>query len=59
MHAVGNSFGHPLAAEYVTVAAGREHLGSVSNSLFVIAVMLLLGAALNRWRRTKSLAPGP
>jgi membrane protease YdiL (CAAX protease family) len=50
MHAVGNSFGHSLSAEYVTVAAGKEYLGSISNGLFVIVFFILLGVAINRWR---------
>jgi len=54
MHCVGNSFGHPLTAEYVTFAAGKEYLGSVSNGLFVIAFMVISGAAINRWRLKKS-----
>jgi membrane protease YdiL (CAAX protease family) len=50
LHAVGNSFGHPLAAEYVTFAAGTEYLGSISNGLFMIAFVVILGVAINRWR---------
>jgi membrane protease YdiL (CAAX protease family) len=50
MHAVMNSFGHPLAAEYVTFAAGTEYLGSISTGLFFVALLALLGAAINRWR---------
>lgn len=54
MHCVGNSFGHPLTAEYVTFVAGKAYLGSVSNGLFVIAFMVILGVAINRWRLKKS-----
>ena len=54
MHAISNSFGHPLGAEYVTVAAGKEYLGSVSTGLFVIAFAILLGVAINRWRLKQS-----
>jgi membrane protease YdiL (CAAX protease family) len=54
MHGVGNSFGHPLVAEYVTTPAGKEYLGSISNGLFVIALVGLLGVAINRWRLKKS-----
>jgi cytochrome bd-type quinol oxidase subunit 1 len=50
MHCVGNSFGHPLVAEYVTFATGKAYLGSVGNGLFVIAFFVLLGVAINRWR---------
>ncbi|MEW6401632.1 MAG: CPBP family intramembrane glutamic endopeptidase [Chloroflexota bacterium] len=50
MHAVANSFGHPLAAEYVTYAAGTDYLGSISNGLIVIALVGFLGIAINRWR---------
>lgn len=53
MHAVGNAFGHPLAAEFVTVAEGKEYLGSVGNGLFVIAFMILLGIAIHQWRISK------
>jgi membrane protease YdiL (CAAX protease family) len=54
MHAMGNAFGHPLAADSVTVAAGQEYLGSVGNGLFVIAFMILLGVAINRWQLKRS-----
>jgi membrane protease YdiL (CAAX protease family) len=54
MHAVGNSFGHPLAAEYVTVTEGKAFLGSVGTGLFMVAFMLLLGVAINRWRTRKA-----
>ncbi|MBZ0304114.1 MAG: CPBP family intramembrane metalloprotease [Anaerolineae bacterium] len=50
MHAIGNAFGHPLAAEYVTVVEGKEYLGSVGNGLFLLAFMILLSIAINRWR---------
>src|SRR5215207_8686597 len=50
MHAVGNSFGHPLVAEYVTLAPGKEYLGSISNGLFMIAFFGVLGVVINRWR---------
>ena len=52
MHAVGNSFGHPLSADYVTVTAGQEYLGNISNGLFMIALTGLLGAAIH-WQRTR------
>jgi membrane protease YdiL (CAAX protease family) len=50
MHAVSNSFGHPLAAEYVTVAAGKEYLASVSTGLIMIVLTFLLAVGINRWR---------
>jgi membrane protease YdiL (CAAX protease family) len=53
MHAVGNAFGHPLAAEFIKIAPGKEYLGSVGNSLFFIALMLILGVAINRWRQKR------
>lgn len=56
LHAVGNSFGHPFVAEYVTCAAGREALVSVSNGLFMVAVFILLGTAINRWRWKESMS---
>lgn len=54
MHAVINSFGHPLSAEYVTFTAGTEYLGSISNGLIFIAFVLFLGVAIHRWRPEKS-----
>jgi membrane protease YdiL (CAAX protease family) len=51
MHAAGNSFGHPLSADFVTIAAGREYLGNISNGLFLIALAALLGIVINRWRQ--------
>src|SRR5215211_348785 len=50
LHAVGNSFGHPFVAEYVTFTPGREYLGSISNGLFMIAFFGVLGVVINRWR---------
>ena len=51
MHCVSNSFGHPLAAEYVTIATGKEYLASIGfDGVFMIAFFGLLGIALNRWR---------
>ncbi len=57
MHCIGNSFGHPLVAEYVTVAVGKQYLGSVSNGLILIALVGLLGIAINRWRQNKAAYP--
>ena len=54
MHAVANSFGHPLAAEYVTVTAGMEYLGSISTGLILIVFVGLLGVTINRWRLRQS-----
>lgn len=59
MHAVGNSFGHPLAAEYVTFTAGTEYFGSISNGLIFIAFVVLLGVVINRWRLKKTSLPKP
>jgi membrane protease YdiL (CAAX protease family) len=50
MHAVGNSFGHPFVAEYVTYRAGWEYLASISNGLLMIAFVVVLGIAIHRWR---------
>ncbi|MBZ0285776.1 MAG: hypothetical protein K8L97_33915, partial [Anaerolineae bacterium] len=58
MHAAGNAFGHPLAAEYVEIATGKEYLGSVGNGLFAIAFMFLIGGAINRWRRQQASLSG-
>jgi len=58
MHTSANSFGHTLSAEYVTVAAGMDYLGSISTGLFFIALVLLLGVTINRWRLRQS-TPSP
>lgn len=50
MHAIGNAFGHPLAAEYVKNIAGTEYLGSISNGFILIALVGLFGVLINRWR---------
>ncbi|MBI5965900.1 MAG: CPBP family intramembrane metalloprotease [Chloroflexi bacterium] len=50
IHAIGNAFGHPLAAEYVQTVAGMEYFVSISNGLVFIVLVSLLGAAINRWR---------
>jgi membrane protease YdiL (CAAX protease family) len=54
MHAIGNSFGHPLAAEFVKVAPGKEYLGSIGNGLFTIILMGILGIAIYRWWMRKT-----
>lgn len=56
MHAISNAFGHPMAADYITVAAGKEYLGSVSTGLVIIAFTILLGVAIIQWR-TKQARP--
>jgi membrane protease YdiL (CAAX protease family) len=53
MHAAGNSFGHPLSADYVTLALGKEYLGNAGNGLILIVLIGLLGVAINRWRLKK------
>jgi len=56
MHGVANSFGHPLAAEYVSSATGTDYIGSISTGLILIVFVGLLGTAINRWR-IKNLTP--
>ena len=51
MHCLTNSFGHPLAADFLTIAPGKDVLVSASG-LFMIAFAGLLGIALNRWRKS-------
>ncbi|MFT3894334.1 MAG: CPBP family intramembrane metalloprotease [Anaerolineales bacterium] len=50
MHAVANSFGHPLSAEYVKYVSGTEYLGSISNGLLFIALVFLLGVIISHRR---------
>jgi hypothetical protein len=57
MHGVINAFGHPLVAGYVTFAPGTEYLGSISTGLILVALVLLLGATVNRWRTRKASLP--
>jgi membrane protease YdiL (CAAX protease family) len=54
MHAVANSFGHPLSSEYVKYATGTEYLGSISNGFIFIAFVFLFGTVIPRWRLKKS-----
>lgn len=49
MHCLANSFGHPLAADYVTIAPGMDYLVSASGILMILFIGGL-GIALNRWR---------
>ncbi|HEX2945581.1 MAG TPA: type II CAAX endopeptidase family protein [Clostridia bacterium] len=49
MHCIMNSFGHPLAADYIKVVPGYEYLVS-STGLFMILLIGLTGVILNRWR---------
>jgi membrane protease YdiL (CAAX protease family) len=53
MHCLANSFGHPLAADFLTIVPGREYLVSASG-LFMIAFAGLSGIALNRWRTRRA-----
>ncbi len=55
LHAVTNSFGHPLDIDYVTVSAGMEYLGAASTGLISVAFTMGLGITLNRWRSHKTL----
>lgn len=50
MHGIGNAFGHPLVAGYVTYAVGMEYLGSVSNGLIMMVFVVILGIVIYRWR---------
>jgi hypothetical protein len=36
VHAAGNAIGHPLAADYLSIRAGAEYLGSMSASVLAI-----------------------
>lgn len=56
MHCVMNSFGHPLAADYVGIVPGYEYLVS-STGVFMIVFVGLLGIILNRYRMRKALSP--
>jgi len=56
MHGVANSFGHPLAAEYVSSTSGTEIIGSISTGLILIVFVGLLGTAINRWRKKNLIA---
>lgn len=55
MHSIGNSVGHPLAAEYLKIEPGKIYLGSVGfDGLLMIVLFSLLGITLNRWRMKKT-----
>jgi membrane protease YdiL (CAAX protease family) len=54
MHCIMNSFGHPLAADFLTIVPGKDYLVSATG-LFMIAFAGLLGIALNRWRTGKAV----
>lgn len=58
IHAVGNAFGHPLAAEHIRYATGMEYLASISNGLVFVVLAGLLGIAVNRWGSTSLPASG-
>jgi len=53
IHGLTNAIQHPLDAQFLVVAAGKEYLGSF-NGLFVIAFTAIFGVALNRWRVGKA-----
>ena len=51
MHCISNAIGHPMTADYLTLATGKAYLGSVGfDGLFMIAFFALLGIALKHWR---------
>lgn len=55
LHGISNSFGHPLASEYVSIASGKEYFGSIGfDGLLMIAFFGILGISLNRWRKRKT-----
>jgi membrane protease YdiL (CAAX protease family) len=49
MHAVMNAFGHPLAADFVQIAPGKDYLVS-STGVFIIVFTGIAGVIINRWR---------
>lgn len=53
MHGITNAFGHPLTADFLTIAPGKDYLVSASG-LLMIAFTGLLGIALNRWRKKQA-----
>ena len=53
MHGVSNSFGHPLAAEYITYAAGKEYTANIGNGFIFIVFVALAGTVITRWRSGK------
>jgi hypothetical protein len=52
LHAVGNAFGHPFTAEYLTLRNGTDYLGSVGTGLIPTILFAGLGLAIVRRRRT-------
>lgn len=51
MHAISNSFGHPLAANYVTLATDKAYIGSIGfDGLFMIFFFGIMGIAVSWWR---------
>jgi membrane protease YdiL (CAAX protease family) len=59
MHGVGNAFGHPLSADYVTVAAGWDFLGNISNGLLFITFAGLVGAGISHVRARNVISGSP
>lgn len=55
MHCINNAFAHPLLADYVKIATGKEYLVSTTG-LLITAFIGILGIALNRWRVKKGLS---
>lgn len=49
MHCLMNSFGHPLAADFLHIAPGKEYLAS-STGVVMIVLSALLGIGLYMWR---------
>lgn len=56
MHAMGNAFGHPLAVEYISYAAGKEFFADIGNGMIFIVIIALAGMVSQRWRSKKELA---
>lgn len=50
IHAVNNSFGHPLDANYITIMEGNDYLASISTGVFIIIFVALTGIAIREAR---------
>lgn len=54
MHGVGNAFGHPLDADYVTITSGTEYRGSISTGVLAIAIAFLVAVVISHWQAKRA-----
>lgn len=58
LHAISNSFGHPLAADYVTIATGKAYLGSIGFDGLFMMIFFGIAFCVGKWAVGVKLSTG-